>query len=148
MVCTNLIIHNRRNLSTYFKKKKSIHLESFLNFPKKFENLELHDQWTQLLKIRDICNLSIEEKRANKEIGSSLESEIKITANSKNFELLEGLDLAEYFITSKAEKIRSDEQKELKIEVKKANGTKCPRCWKILKNKCTRCEEVISEKIK
>ena len=72
-----------------------------------------------------------------------MESEIKITTNSKNFELLEGLDLAEYFITSKAEKIRLDEQKELKIEVKKANGTKCTRCWKILKNTCTRCEEVI-----
>ena len=56
------------------------------------------------------------------------------------------MDLAEYFITSKAEKIKLDGLKELKIEVKKADGTKCMRCWKILKNKCTRCEEVISKK--
>ena len=37
----------------------------------------LNNKWIQLLKIRDICNLSIEEKRASKEIGSSLEAEIK-----------------------------------------------------------------------
>jgi len=44
------------------KKNKSIHLERFLNFPKKFENSALNEKWSQLLKIRDLCNLSIEEK--------------------------------------------------------------------------------------
>ena len=68
--------------------------------------------------------------------------EIKISVNSENFDLLEGLDLAEYFITSKAEKIKIDNQKKIKIEVKKTNGTKCPRCWKVLETKCIRCEEV------
>jgi len=130
------------------KNAESIHEHTFAEIPEKWKNNELSNKWIKLFRIKQEANIAIEEKRANKEIGSSLESEIKITANNKNFELLEGLDLAEYFITSKAEKIRSDEQKELKIEVKKANGTKCPRCWKILKNKCTRCEEVISEKIK
>ena len=42
-----------------------------MNFPEKFKNIELNNKWIQLLKIRDICNLSIEEKRASKEIGSS-----------------------------------------------------------------------------
>jgi isoleucyl-tRNA synthetase len=32
----------------------------------------------ELKKIRDICNLSIEEKRASKEIGSSLEASLKL----------------------------------------------------------------------
>ena len=63
--------------------------------------------------------------------------------NDKNFELLEGLDLAEYFITSKAIKIKGKE--ELKIEVIKTKGTKCPRCWKILDSKCGRCEDMIRE---
>ena len=98
-----------------------------------------------MFKIKQEANIAIEEKRTNKEIGSSLESEIKITANSKIFDLLEGLDLAEYFITSKAEKIKLNEQKELKIEVKKANGNKCPRCWKILEKKCFRCEKAVLE---
>ena len=32
-------------------------------------NLELNSKWIELIKIRDICNMSIEEKRASKEIG-------------------------------------------------------------------------------
>ena len=63
-----------------------------------------------------------------------------ITTGSEQYKLLEGLDLAEYFITSRAEKIKSDKKDELNIEVKKASGTKCPRCWKIVKNKCERCK--------
>jgi isoleucyl-tRNA synthetase len=127
------------------KNEESIHEHSFVEIPKKWENNELNEKWIKLFKIKQEANIAIEEKRTNKEIGSSLESEIKITANSKIFDLLEGLDLAEYFITSKAEKIKLDEQKELKIEVKKANGNKCPRCWKILEKKCFRCEKAVLE---
>ena len=92
------------------------------------------------------ANIAIEEKRASKEIGSSLEAELKITTDKENFELLKNLDLSEYFITSKAEKIKSEKTNELKIEVKKAKGDKCPRCWKILNTKCDRCKNVIAEK--
>ena len=96
----------------------------------------------ELFKIKQEANIAIEEKRASKEIGSSLEADLKITTNNKNFELLEGIDLAEYFITSKAKKIKSKNDEELKIEVSKSKGNKCPRCWKILDNKCERCEKV------
>ena len=51
---------------------------------------------------------------------------------------MDDLDLAEYLITSKAEKILSKEN-EIKIEVTKAKGNKCPRCWKILEQDCSRC---------
>ena len=33
---------------------------------------ELSKKWSELIRIRDVCNVSIEEKRASKEIGSSL----------------------------------------------------------------------------
>ena len=56
------------------KNTKSIHLEKFLTFPDKFKNEQLTERWSQLIKLRDICNISIEEKRASKEIGSSLEA--------------------------------------------------------------------------
>ena len=48
---------------------------------------------------------------------------------------MENLNLAEYFITSKAEKILSEKEN---VEVKKARGNKCERCWKILNKKCER----------
>jgi isoleucyl-tRNA synthetase len=123
-------------------KDESIHEQQFVKIPKNWENSKLNNKWEKLFKIKQEANIAIEEKRTNKEIGSSLEAEIKISVNSENFDLLEGLDLAEYFITSKAEKIKIDNQKKIKIEVKKTNGTKCPRCWKVLETKCIRCEEV------
>ena len=59
---------------------------------------------------------------------------------------MEGLDLAEYFITSKAKKIKNKSNEEDdKIIVRKTQGKKCPRCWKVLEDKCERCEKVIKE---
>ena len=119
------------------KEKKSIHLEKFLDFPKKFENLELSKKWYELLKIRDICNLSIEEKRTKKEIGSSLEANLEIKLNKKYLNILEGIDLAELCITSSAT-IANDSIDEIIVETTKAEGMKCPVCWKISKEPCNR----------
>ena len=35
-----------------------------------------------------------------------------------------------------------DQIKDIKVLVKKAEGVKCPRCWKILSKQCDRCESV------
>ena len=119
------------------KNKKSIHLEKFIEFPKKFQNFDLHKKWTQLLRIRDLCNLSIEEKRANKEIGSSLEAAIKIKLNKEDFKFVQGIDLAELCITSSAE-IDKNFSKETTVQTVKLEGIKCPVCWKIFSEKCPR----------
>ena len=119
------------------KKNKSIHLEKFLEYPKKFENKKLHEKWSQLLKIRDICNLSIEEKRASKEIGSSLEANLTINLNEKIYNLSKGIDFSELCITSTATVINKNKS-EIEVITEKAIGNKCPVCWKINKNKCSR----------
>ena len=124
---------------------QSVHELSFVEIPEKWENEELNEKWEKLFKIKQEANIAIEEKRSNKEIGSSLEAEIKIIADNETYDLFNHLDLAEYFITSKAEKIKSEKKKELKIEIKKAIGTKCPRCWKILQNECNRCKVAVIE---
>ena len=124
------------------EKNKSIHEYTFKDLPEKFHNQKLDLKWKELFKIKQEANIAIEEKRAKKIIGSSLEAEIKITADSKSFQILEGLNLAEYFITSKAEKFKSDKDTKINIEVQKTKGTKCPRCWKILEKNCERCEKV------
>ncbi|MDB3858013.1 isoleucine--tRNA ligase [Pelagibacteraceae bacterium] len=125
--------------------KKNIHEHSFVKIPKNWENKNLDSRWQKLFKIKQEVNIAIEEKRASKEIGSSLEAELQITTDSKIFELLEGIELAEYFITSKAQKIKSANKEEIKIIVKKSQGIKCPRCWKILETKCIRCENVLAD---
>ena len=125
------------------KTDDTIHEKTFVKIPETWKDLKLDNKWKDLFKIKQEANVAIEEKRANKEIGSSLEAEIEIFVNTNEYNLLDGLDLAEYFITSKAQKFKNKKKEEgIKILVKKSNGTKCPRCWKIIQNKCNRCDEV------
>tara|TARA_B100001057_G_scaffold428099_1_gene453314 strand:+ start:2389 stop:5103 length:2715 start_codon:yes stop_codon:yes gene_type:complete len=119
------------------KKNKSIHLEEFLNFPNFFKNDKLKERWDEFLKIRDLCNISIEEKRSAKEIGSSLEAAIVVSLSKKTLDLLKGVDLAELCITSSAIIKQSEDQK-IYVETKKAEGKKCPVCWKISEDNCVR----------
>ena len=118
-------------------RKKSIHLETFLEFPKKFQNSELNVKWSQLLEIRDSCNLSIEEKRASKEIGSSLEAALTIGLSKKKLSLVEGMDLAELFITSSVD-VNANQEDKIIVKTVKASGNKCPVCWKISPKPCIR----------
>ena len=124
------------------KEEKNIHEYSFVKVPKNWKNEELNNKWEKLFKIKQEANIAIEAKRSSKEIGSSLEADIKLIVNKNNYELLKNLDLAEYLITSKAEKKMSEEDK-TEIEVSKARGSKCPRCWKILENTCNRCSNLM-----
>ena len=118
-------------------KSKSIHLERFLKFPDKFKNQKIEEKWSELMKIRDVCNISIEEKRASKEIGSSLEANLDIKLNDKYKEIVGDIDLSELCIVSKAD-INFDNQSDILVKTKKASGNKCPVCWKISVDPCER----------
>ena len=118
------------------KDKQSIHLELFNKDSKVFENKDIDEKWEQLKKIRETCNSSIEEKRASKEIGSSLEAEINISLNQDLFEKFKNIDFAELCITSSATVTKGD--KEIEVETKKASGSKCSLCWKISSKPCSR----------
>ena len=94
----------------------------------------------------------MEVKRANKDIGSSLEADIKVYLSEEYLKVVKDFDLSESFITSKAEAkkmideknlFQLDEIKDIKVLVKKAEGEKCPRCWKIFPNPCMRCSSKI-----
>jgi isoleucyl-tRNA synthetase len=122
------------------KNENSIHETVFPEIPSEWENSDLTKKWENLYQIKQEVNIAIEEKRTNKEIGSSLEANVTITLSEKKFELLESLDLEEYFIASKVKKIKNknkDEDKS-KILVEKSTGKKCIVCWKILDEKCER----------
>ena len=123
------------NFQKVSKKNKSIHLEKFQNYPKKFKDEELEKKWSELIKIRNICNISIEEKRASKEIGSSLEAEINVQLNNSYEKIIANVDLSELCITSKAE-IIYDDKVDIIVNTKKALGDKCPVCWKISPEPC------------
>jgi isoleucyl-tRNA synthetase len=100
--------------------------------------------------IKKVVNAAIEEKRSNKDIGSSLEADVEIYLKDDYLEIVKDFDLSENFITSKAvaKKLiknnnsffKLDEIENINVFVKKAEGEKCPRCWKIFTGPCARCE--------
>ena len=111
------------------------------------DSVKIEKKWEELIKIRDICIISIEEKRASKEIGSSLEADVQIYLGEEYLKLVKDVNLSEYFITSKANgRAIINDDKLFKLEhianvsvlVKKAKGKKCSRCWKILESPCDR----------
>ncbi len=127
-------------------KKTSIHEESFPEIPRSWNNEELIKKWDKLLNIRQKVNIAIEEKRSTKIIGSSLEADIEIDLPKTEFNILKEVDAQELFIVSKFKQNISKEKEDILVKVKKAEGTKCSRCWKIVvevkDNKCSRCLKI------
>ena len=128
-------------------KNSSIHLETFPTIPSQWENEKLFQKWDKLKIVRKVANAAIEVKRSSKEIGSSLEADIKIYLGEEYLKHSKNVNLSEYIITSKAEAkpmiiddklFKLDNVESVKVLVKKAKGEKCSRCWKILENPCER----------
>ena len=125
--------------SLIYKNEESIHLKKFVNIPKEWNNQKLGEKCATLKKIRDHCNISIEEKRAEKIIGSSLEARIKIKLKNKFFEVAKDIDFAELCITSEAAVVKDEKiTADIEVETFKAEGNKCSICWKIKQKKCER----------
>ena len=120
-------------------EKNSIHLKKFPEFPKSWKDEELNNNWNKINKIRDIANISIEEKRAAKTIGSSLETAIDIRLTKDLYDLAKKYDFSEICITSLANTILDENAKDnIEVKTSKANGKKCSICWKIRETECER----------
>jgi len=106
------------------------------------DNQPMNDSyWAELLKVRGEVNKVIEQARADKRIGGSLEASVTLYADADlatkltslgeelRFVLLtSGAEVADYAqATDDAQ--QSDVVKGLKIALQKAEGEKCPRCW-------------------
>ncbi|MFK8260418.1 isoleucine--tRNA ligase [Erwinia sp. AnSW2-5] len=106
------------------------------------DNQPMNDSyWAELLKVRGEVNKVIEQARADKRIGGSLEASVTLYADAElaakltslgeelRFVLLtSGAQVADYAqATDDAQ--QSEGVKGLKIALQKAEGEKCPRCW-------------------
>ena len=72
---------------------------------------------------------ALEEARAAKAIGGSLEASVAVAAPAETIAFLEsfGPEIRFLFLTSGVELVAKGDAVE--VEVKKADGTKCQRCW-------------------
>ena len=86
--------------------------------------------WERLMGVRDAVLKSLEAARQEKFIGSPLEAQIRLRAAGEEYSLLEryGGELPTLFVVSQVKLDRGEG--ELAIEVARAEGAKCERCWK------------------
>jgi isoleucyl-tRNA synthetase len=93
-------------------------------------------------------NAALEIKRQDKTIGTSLGARVRVRAGGPTAALLESVrdDLAMLFIVSEVELDASAQaDAEIEVIVEKAEGDKCPRCWRIVRTTspetglCDRC---------
>ncbi len=84
--------------------------------------------WERIFAIRDEVLKALEEARIAKQIGSSLEAKVILTADDGTTRfLLDYFEQLRYiFIVSQVEVHEGDA---LKVEIQKADGQKCERCW-------------------
>ncbi len=116
------------------------------------------EEWATLRSVRDEVLKSLEEARNNKLIGTGLEAQVSITASDPLYSLLQrhGGDLRYLFIVSAVTVFQGSGNGTggVHIEVKKADGAKCERCWnystrvgedKDYPTVCERCSAVLKE---
>jgi isoleucyl-tRNA synthetase len=102
----------------------------------------LEEKWSRLRMVRDEVMRALEEARRSKLLGNALEAELVLYGEGEWADLLETYRarLADIMIVSQVtlvsqplgDEARASELPELQIQVKKATGKKCERCWKWL----------------
>ena len=131
---------------------ESILLSKWPEVKPEWNNEKLEDEFTQILKAREVVSRAIEPLRADKKVGSSLEVAVYVSVKDNAVLKANEDELCNIFITSQAyvtDEKPSDVLNEYKeddytVWVTKAEGEKCARCWKYRKlNSDGICEECI-----
>ena len=117
----------------------SVFLSSFPEADEKYSAPDLEKKWDDLFLLRSEVNKALEIKRAERFLGNSLEAKIILRLSQKYKDLLMGNKdfLPTFFIVSAAEindeslegSYKSAEIEGLEINVERAAGVKCQRCW-------------------
>lgn len=134
---------------------ESVMLNDYPKVNAKFENEALELKWERLIKIKEIVAKALEKARAEKVIGLSLEAKVILYAEAEEYDFIKdkvellkeicmvsGLEISE-------NRRNQDEEVAIGVEVQKADGEKCDRCWKYSttvgedKNNPTLCHDCI-----
>ncbi len=119
----------------------SIHLRTFPDIPADWRDDALAAKWSKIRALRRVVTGALEEERAAKRIGSSLDAAPVVEATPDYVEAMAGVDLAEIAITSAATLVASadplgafamPEIAGVAVTPAPADHPKCARCWKKL----------------
>jgi isoleucyl-tRNA synthetase len=117
------------------------------------------EDWTTLLAVREQVLKALEEARNAKQIGKSVEAQVKVSAADPVYSVLAryGEQLRYVFIVSAVtleQKGPGNGTGAVVVQVSKADGTKCSRCWnysihvgedKEHPTVCERCSAILKE---
>ena len=126
---------------------ESVMLTNYPEVNPKYENKELEEKWNKIIKLKEAVAKKLEEARAEKIIGHSLNAKVVISAEGEELKFLNANkdQLMTVFIVSGLE--IKEGASEIKVEV--AEGEKCERCWMyndhLEDGLCPRCKEVLEK---
>ena len=150
---TPLIPHTTEEAYHYLPEKAedSVYLENMPR-PMVSKNKDLIARYNRLMSLRENVLKALEEARNEKVIGKSLEAHVILYPNEETKAFLESFkQLHKPFIVSKvtiSEGTGKYSFKELSIDVVKADGELCARCWHVTEvnedELCERCETVLN----
>jgi isoleucyl-tRNA synthetase len=136
-----------------FEDVESVHLRSFPEVPACWENEGLADDWDKIIEVRRQVLGSIERRRGDKSLGSSLEALVQIAFEHDQKSIFDRFSLnqiADIFIVSQVE-TSNDTLDDICIITYEAPGHKCQRCWKVLpevkeeSGLCNRCTDAVEQ---
>ncbi len=142
-------------MPAFSQKEESVHLGLFPTFDEPWLTPQEEKEFDVLLSVRDKVLKALEEARAEKIIGNSLEAKVFLEAPASLYPVLcrHASDLPTLFIVSAVE-IQPSEGPEVRAKVGLAPGQKCQRCWNYspsvgqssaYPDLCSRCEAVLKE---
>jgi isoleucyl-tRNA synthetase len=107
-------------------KSESIFLETYADLGA--ADASLLEKWARIQAIRAVANKEIETVRAQGQLGSSLQANLRVQLPAADLALLQSLgdDLKFVFITSA---VALGEAPELAVTVSVSTAPKCERCW-------------------
>jgi isoleucyl-tRNA synthetase len=141
------------SMPDYTEKQESVHLQLFPTLEEKWLEDALFQEWEELVVIRDLVLKELETAREGKMIGNSLEATITLKLPADKEPLLRKyeMELPSLFIVSEVN-LDPFSGDEFVVEVGKAPGEKCLRCWNFstyvgqssdYPGLCQRCEDVV-----
>lgn len=123
---------------------------------KSFNNPELVDKYDKFMKVRESVLKALETARNAKVIGKSFNAKLSLYPTGETKDFLESLNMnfQQVFIVSQFEMTDGNGEYEfdgLSIDVKKAEGHTCERCWQVVDEAevkdglCERCHGIVNK---
>jgi isoleucyl-tRNA synthetase len=138
----------------------SVHLEQFPDIPTSWRDDVLAARWEKLRNVRRVVTGALEQERAAKRIGASLQGYPQVWVSSDLMTVAKGHQMEDICITSGISLCEGTPPEsayaladvlDVGVIVEPAAGEKCQRCWKVLPdvgththpNVCGRCDEAL-----